>query len=77
MATRREFFSVTNIARRALEFRANAKNPFSLWVHLTINWMLRRELDEKWKLPVGDLSAPEVVLPEGDVGGSGLEVAAR
>ncbi len=63
MQVRRRFFSLGSILDRSLDLRANANSPFSLWLHWTINLMLRREISQKWSLPVGDRSAAEIELP--------------
>ncbi|MCK5689693.1 B12-binding domain-containing radical SAM protein [Myxococcota bacterium] len=53
VAMRQEFFSYKNIFKRSLD-PANNKDPFTLWMHYTVNVMLRGELEQKWSLPVGD-----------------------
>lgn len=63
MQTRREFFSLSNILKRATDTHANANSLGSFWLHLTVNWMLRREIDQKWRLPLGDSSEAQPEVP--------------
>lgn len=56
---RREFYSVRNIALRARNWKANLLGPGPGWLYLLSNWMLRKELDEKWVTPLGDLREPD------------------
>ncbi len=59
MQTRRRYFSVGSIARRALDFKANLSSPTAAFFYFWGNAILRKELDEKFGLPLGDLSMPD------------------
>jgi hypothetical protein len=60
--TRRTFYSKRSIALRSLDFKANFNSAHGAWTHLWVNSILRRELNQKWKTPLGDLS--EAFWPE-------------
>ncbi len=53
MGLRRRFFSYRSIMSRGLDFRANVNDPLSLWLHFSMNTLLRRELTDKWRIPLG------------------------
>jgi radical SAM superfamily enzyme YgiQ (UPF0313 family) len=53
---RRTFYSVPNILRRSLDLKANVNSPRGAWLHLMVNYVLRKELTEKWATPLGDPS---------------------
>lgn len=59
---RRTFYSKRSIALRSLDFKANFNSAHGAWTHLWVNSILRRELNQKWKTPLGDLS--EAFWPE-------------
>ncbi|MGZ3440091.1 MAG: B12-binding domain-containing radical SAM protein [Polyangia bacterium] len=61
MEIRREFYSVGNIARRALNVRANLLGPGPGWIYLMVNALLRKEIHDKWSTPLGDLGE---VMPD-------------
>ncbi len=56
MDMRRRFFSYRGIVWRGLDLEANARSLGSAGLHLLVNHLLRRELDEKWRTPLGDLT---------------------
>jgi radical SAM superfamily enzyme YgiQ (UPF0313 family) len=56
MEMRRRFFSFRSIAWRGLDLQANARGLGSAGLHLLVNHLLRRELDEKWRMPLGDVT---------------------
>ncbi len=56
MDLRRRFFSYVNIAWRGLDLKANSNGLGSAGLHLFVNHLLRRELNEKWRTPLGDVS---------------------
>jgi radical SAM superfamily enzyme YgiQ (UPF0313 family) len=62
MEMRRRFFSASGILRRARDLRANLSSPASALFYLVSNALMRKELDEKFGLPIGDLSLPEPAL---------------
>jgi len=59
METRRKYFGYSSILARAADLKANLRNPQSAWYYFFVNYLLRRELDEKWVTPLGDLSEPD------------------
>jgi radical SAM superfamily enzyme YgiQ (UPF0313 family) len=59
MGLRRRFFSWRGILDRAMELKANLSSPSAAGIFFLVNYLLRKELDEKWGLPLGDLSAPD------------------
>jgi len=61
MDLRRQFYSYSSILKRAAEFSANVANPASGLFYFLINAILRKEIDEEWGLPLGDLSMPDPV----------------
>lgn len=63
--TRRRYFSLPSIAERATGLRANLASPESAYYYFFVNWILRRELNEKWVTPLGDLSDPIAIEPPG------------
>jgi radical SAM superfamily enzyme YgiQ (UPF0313 family) len=54
MGLRRRFYSYSGILSRAWDFKANSNTPLSFYLHLAINNLLRRELTDKWRTPLGD-----------------------
>ena len=67
MDLRRRFYSVPSILRRAVEFSANVSTPQSGLFYFMVNGILRKEIDEKWGLPLGDLSMPDPLRSEDDL----------
>ena len=63
MELRRRFFSYRGILSRGLELKANFNTPLDGGIYLLVNLLLRKELDEKWGLPLGDLSRPDPRQP--------------
>lgn len=61
METRRKYFSWSSIFKRASDFKANMNGFNSAWYYFFTNWLLRKELNEKWATPLGDLSEPDPV----------------
>ena len=57
--TRARFFSWSSILRRATDLKANCRDPRAAWYHFAVNAILKKELNEKWATPLGDLSAPD------------------
>jgi radical SAM superfamily enzyme YgiQ (UPF0313 family) len=53
--TRARYFSVPSILRRALEFKANLRDPQAAWYYFFVNALLRKELSQKWATPLGDM----------------------
>ena len=51
---RAQFNKYSNIFRRALNFRANCRNPHNASIYLTVNLINRREIQRKQGLPLGD-----------------------
>jgi radical SAM superfamily enzyme YgiQ (UPF0313 family) len=50
---RRSFYAWGSILRRSLEFRCNSASPRQAWAYWTLNLMLRRELSQKFGIPLG------------------------
>ncbi len=67
MDLRRRFYSYPSILKRAVEFSANVANPASGAFYFMVNGILRKEIDEKWGLPLGDLSVPDPLRSNGEV----------
>jgi radical SAM superfamily enzyme YgiQ (UPF0313 family) len=61
--TRQRYFSLPSIAQRATDLRANLASPESAYYYFFVNWILRKELNEKWVTPLGDLSDPISIEP--------------
>lgn len=61
MSLRRRFFSYRSILKRSVDFQCNLASPFSGGIYYLVNALLKREINEKWGLPLGDLSAPDPV----------------
>jgi radical SAM superfamily enzyme YgiQ (UPF0313 family) len=57
-SARRSFYSIRSILRRALDFRANCASPGRAGAFLTLNALLRREIDQKRGLPLGEQEGP-------------------
>jgi radical SAM superfamily enzyme YgiQ (UPF0313 family) len=51
---RRLFFKAGSILGRTFEFRANARTPRKAVTCLALNWLLRREVNQKRGIPLGD-----------------------
>ncbi len=62
-ATRAKFFSWPSIVERGLDFKANCRDPQAAWYHFAVNWILKKELNEKWATPLGDLTEADPLLP--------------
>ena len=58
---RRRFYSLPSIARRSLDFKANMAGLDGARVHLLVNYILRKELTQKWATPLGDRDDPAPV----------------
>jgi radical SAM superfamily enzyme YgiQ (UPF0313 family) len=54
--TRLAFNRHSSILRRALDWKANARNPYRLGIYLLANLVSRREIRRKQGLPLGDAS---------------------
>lgn len=69
---RAAFFGVTSIVRRALDFEVNSASPFMGASFLGINALMRREVRQRWGLPLGDEGWRGDLLPVGgaDAGGA-------
>jgi radical SAM superfamily enzyme YgiQ (UPF0313 family) len=53
---RAEFYRLGSIFRRSLDRQVNGENLF-MWTHFfTINWMIRREVEQRAGFPLGDES---------------------
>ncbi len=52
---RRAFYGRRNILRRLRNWRANLLGPGGTWLYLYSNLLLRKELTDKWRTPLGDL----------------------
>jgi hypothetical protein len=48
------FFEAGSILGRTFEFRANARSPRKAVTCLALNWLLRREVNQKRGIPLGD-----------------------
>ncbi len=57
--TRLAFNRHSSILRRALDWKANARNPYRLGLYLLANLVSRREIRRKQGLPLGDASPLE------------------
>ena len=51
---RRSFYSWGSIFRRGLDFKGNCPTPNRVWAFWMLNWMLRRELSQKFGIPLGN-----------------------
>jgi radical SAM superfamily enzyme YgiQ (UPF0313 family) len=61
--TRARFFSWSSILSRATDFKANCRDPRAAWYHFAVNAILKKELNEKWATPLGDLGQPDPLGP--------------
>lgn len=58
---RTRFYSLSSIFQRSLDFHVNTSSPFiwsSFWL---INWMIRREVQQRRGFPLGDESHPSPI----------------
>ncbi len=62
MDLRRRFFSYRGILSRSWDFKCNLANPFAGGVYFLVNALLKKEINDKWGLPLGDLSQPDPLL---------------
>ena len=53
MKARSDFYSLTSILRRALDFKVNTRGVFG-WYFFAINFLMRREVSERENYPLGD-----------------------
>lgn len=51
--SRKAFYSLGSIVRRGLDFSANCRTPEMVRTYLALNWLLRREVVQKRRLPLG------------------------
>jgi radical SAM superfamily enzyme YgiQ (UPF0313 family) len=51
---RQQFYRLSSIARRGLDWRVNCSSPAMLANFLLINWMIRREVSQRVGYPLGD-----------------------
>lgn len=56
MDVRRRFFTHSSIIKRGFDFRANCCSPQHAFYYFTINYLMRKELNEKFGFPLGDQS---------------------
>jgi len=54
LQARRAFYSIGSILRRSLDLRANNARPFSGLNYFAINWMMRREVEQRVGLALGE-----------------------
>ncbi len=60
---RAEFYSLNSIVRRSLDRQVNGEN-FFMWTHFfIINWMIRREVEQRAGFPLGDEAYRGALLP--------------
>lgn len=57
---RRQFNEYTSIFKRAFDFKANARDPYRLGLHLASNIVSRREIVKKQGQPLGEKMALEI-----------------
>lgn len=50
---RQDFYGVSSVLRRGFDFKANCASPFLATIFLAQNFLARREVREKWGLPLG------------------------
>jgi len=50
---RKTFYSLPSIAKRAIEFRCNCSGPARFLKYLSINYLMRKEVEEKRNIPLG------------------------
>lgn len=62
MDCRRKYYRFGSIVSRGLDFKANCKDPSSTFYHFYTNYLMRKELNEKFGFPLGDQTAdfPEI-----------------
>ena len=53
LKARSDFYSLTSILRRALDFRVNTRGAFG-WYFFVINFLMRREVSQREDYPLGD-----------------------
>ena len=59
MRSRRSFYSLSSILRRAMDFRCNCATPGKALRYLTVNRLMRREVSEKFEMSLGFSNSAE------------------
>ncbi|MFN8607322.1 MAG: radical SAM protein [Vulcanimicrobiota bacterium] len=63
LRARRSFYGLPSILHRALDFQVNSSSLFGLASFITANLLLRREVVDRQKLPMGDADDHAPLLP--------------
>jgi radical SAM superfamily enzyme YgiQ (UPF0313 family) len=61
MDMRRSYYSYMGILKRSTQLKANIKDPKGALTYFSINQLLRKEIGQKWGLPLGDPNMPDPV----------------
>jgi len=67
VSARRRFFGYPSMLRRGLDFRVNSRTPFMWLKFFVINWLMRREVLQRRRYPLGDETFSGPLLRVGDV----------
>ncbi|MBT9583162.1 radical SAM protein [bacterium] len=63
LEARRKFYSYPSIARRSFDFQVNSRSFFSWATFFTANLMMRREVQQRQHLPLGDEDDHSALIP--------------
>lgn len=63
VATRRRFFGLPSLLRRSLDFAVNSRTPFMWFNFFVINGLMRREVLQRRRYPLGDEGYAGALLP--------------
>jgi len=66
MRSRRSFYSLPSIFRRAMDFRCNCATPRKALRYLIINGLMRKEVSEKFEMSLGISDPPEGIGGEAE-----------
>jgi radical SAM superfamily enzyme YgiQ (UPF0313 family) len=76
VAARRRFFSYPSMINRSLDFGVNSSSLFMWFNFFVINWLMRREVRQRRRYPLGDerfrgpvLKVGDPVMPAGTLSG--------
>ena len=65
LEARKQFYAYGSIARRSLDFQVNSRSFFSWATFFTANLMMRREVQQRQHLPLGDADDHSALIPVG------------